>query len=168
MKLLSSGLASACLACAVAGPARGQTVTFADLEGAVIIATMEFEESGLANGRMYSGIYRVEKQLIIGPGDTLQDTATRTSEGPRGTRVQHDSGSFTLGKPKQMSNFGGGHALYLFSNGTLVLLRTYNCRIRAPYAREKGGDVEMTGAFGGHLEHWTQKLISSSCHVSKR
>jgi hypothetical protein len=136
---------------------------------------------------MYSGTFRTDRQLIIGPGNTLRDTVTRTAEGSFGTKVQHGSGSsFTLGQPVQMSNFGGGHLVYLFSNGTLVLLRTYNaggqkleiaftrgpsglyCRIRAPFAREKGGDVEFTGTFGGHLEHWTQKQISSSCRVSKR
>jgi hypothetical protein len=83
-----------------------------------------------------------------------------------------------------MSNFGGGHAVYFFPNGTLVLLRSFeaggqkleialtrapaglSCRICAPYVHEKGGDVEMTGAFGGQMEHWTQRLTSSSCRIS--
>jgi hypothetical protein len=177
-----------CLACAFATPAWAQIVTLADLEGSMIDTTVAFEQSGLSNGRMYSGIiFRVDRQITFGPGNMLQFTVTRTVEYPRGgTRVQHGSGSATLGQPGEVSNFGGGHTVWLFSNGTLVNLRTYkaggqkieitftrsaaglSCRVRAPFAREEGGDIEMIGTFGGHLQHWTQKQISSSCRVSKR
>jgi len=186
MPIRQAVLASTCAAFVAVAPAWGQTVTLEDLRGSVIEATLVFEQHGLANGRFVSDTYRVDRQMTFGSGDTVQDNVTRTVEGAKRTRRQSGSGSYTLGQAREVSNFGGGHVVYLFSNGALTILRTYKeggqkveiaftrdpagigCSIRAPYAREKGGDVQMTGLFGAHLQHWTQKQISSSCRVSKR
>jgi hypothetical protein len=94
--------------------------------------------------------------------------------------------SFTLGHPRQTASMGGGHAVWIFADGVLTMLRTYKvggfkmsiafarhetgltCSIEAPHAREVGaGNIRRESAFGGSWEIISAKQISSSCKIRK-
>jgi hypothetical protein len=172
----------------LAPPAWAAGVTLADLEGALVETSVVYDRTGRWGDRVVSGSLRDDRKITIGPGGSLQNTVVHTMSGPGGTSVRQESGSFTISKPKQVQNLGGGDAVWIFENGTLTLLRTYRsgaykteivftrgttgiaCKVRAPFARENGtGSVEMTSAVNG--QSWqviSAKQISSSCRVTKR
>jgi hypothetical protein len=175
-------------ASAVAAPAWGQPVTFADLQGATIEASVVHHQVRRRDGQVVSGETRQTWRTVIGPGDTIHSTSSNTAYGPRGSRSSAPrSGSFTLGKPRPVSDLGGGHAVWAFTNGTLNYLRTYRaaggykrtfsftrsgagltCTIRTAFAREDGvGNIDFESPMGGRVEILSSKQVSSSCRVSK-
>jgi hypothetical protein len=172
----------------IATPAWSQPVTFADLQGATIEATIVSHQVRRRDGQILSGESRQTWRTVIGPGDAIQSTTSTTASSERGTRTSAPrTGSFTLGKPRPVSDLGGGHAVWAFTNGTLNYLRTYKgaggykrtftfsrgasgiaCTIRTAFARETGvGRIDMESPFGDRVEILSSKQVSSSCRVSK-
>jgi hypothetical protein len=173
----------------IATPAWSQPVTFADLQGATIEAVVVMQQLRRSGGQTHSGESRQTWRTVIGPGDTIQSTSSTTASSPRGTRTSAPrTGSFTLGKPRAVSDLGGGDAVWVFTNGTLNYLRTYRgaggykrtftfarraggltCTVRTAFARESGvGDIELESPVSGsRVEILSSKQVSSSCRVSK-
>jgi len=172
----------------IATPALSQPVTFADLQGATIEATVVYQQVRRRDGQVLSGETRQSWRTVIGPGDAIQSTTSQTSSSERGTRTSAPrTGSFTLGKPRTVFDLGGGDAVWAFTNGTLNYLRTYrgaggykrtftftraggglNCSVRTAFARETGvGRIDLESPFGGRVEILSSKQVSSSCRVSK-
>jgi hypothetical protein len=154
----------------------------------VIETSVAFERTGrLPNGMTDSNRMRIDHVITIGPGDTLQDTTETTITGAAGTKALHSSGTFTINKPREVHNFGGGHAIWIFADGQLTLLRTFisggrkteitfrrtnaglSCNIRAPDARENGtGDIALGGYSGQAYQIISSRQASASCRVTKR
>jgi hypothetical protein len=169
-------------------PARAwaQAVTLAELQGAVIEVTIEYEVVGQRNGRPFSGRSQDHRKIVIGPGDTEHDVDTTTWFSARGPRVSAPrSGSSNLGQPKVARALGGGHRLLLYESGVLTLMRTFKvggykteirlargaegftCAATAPMMHESGTDnTRLDSAFGGEVEILSQKQISSSCRIT--
>jgi hypothetical protein len=170
--------------------ARAAGVTLVDLEGAVIETsvvydrTIRLQDQGVVPSRLQH-----DRTITIGPGGNLHSTLVHNISTPRGLVVRRESGSATIGKPKQVQSLGGGgDAVWIFENGTLTLLRTFRsgaykfeiaftrgasgilCKVRAPYVRENGtGSIEMASAGNGqNFEVISERQVSSSCQVTKR
>jgi hypothetical protein len=172
----------------IATPALSQPVTFADLQGMTIEAAVVYQQQVRRDGQVFANRMRQTWTTVIGPGDAIRSTSSNTSEGPRGSRTSAPrTGSFTLGKPRTVSDLGGGDAVWAFTNGTLNYLRTYrgaggykrtftftraggglNCSVRTAFARETGvGRIDLESPFGSQVEILSSKQISSSCRVSQ-
>jgi hypothetical protein len=186
-----SSIASAILLGAgLAPPVWAAGVTLADLEGAVIETsvvydrTIRLQDQGVIPSRLQH-----DRTITIGPGGNLHSTLVHNISTPRGPVVRQESGSATIGQPKQIRSLGGGgDAIWIFENGTLTLLRTFrsgaykmeivfargatgiSCKMRAPYVRENGtGSIEMASAGNGqNFEVISERQVSSSCRVTKR
>lgn len=186
----ASSIASATLLGAgLAPPVWAAGVTLADLEGAVIETSVTYDRAGRLGDQVISGSLQHDRTITIGPGGNLRNTLVHTMSTPRGSVVRQESGSATIGKPKQIQSLvGGGDAVWIFENGTLTLLRTYrsgaykmeivftrgttgiSCKVRAPYARENGtGGIDIASAGNGQRFQLTSaRQVSSSCRVTKR
>jgi hypothetical protein len=169
----------------------GQTVTFEELEGAVIEATVVRRQIIRRDGRVFPVKFQNNVKIVIGADEKFDVIASSVSDTPRGVRKGRTiSGSMTLDQPREMAtrNLGGGHALWVFNNGTLTNLRTFGkgafkrditfarvaggftCVANEGFAREEGGgplvmnslvdDVPVT------IISWKQ--ISSVCRVTKQ
>jgi hypothetical protein len=174
---------------AISTPGWSQPVTFAELQGTTIEAIVVYQQVRRRGGEAFSGQSRQTWRTVIGPGDAIQSTSSTTASGPRGTGTSAPrTGSFVLGKPRAVSDLGGGDAVWVFTNGTLNYLRTYRgaggykrtftfartgagltCRVRTAFAREDGvGRIDFEAPVGnGRVEILSSKQISSSCRVSK-
>jgi hypothetical protein len=180
-----------------AAPAWSQTVTFADLQGSVIEASVVYDQTvrwAGAGRDVRQTRLQTDLRTVIGPGNAITDTWTVMVTSHRGTRQSTpETASYTLGRPQQVSNLGGGHAVWTFADGELTFLRTYKtggykrtiafaraaraaggaggltCTIRAPVAREEGaGEIRTESPFGGELEVLSRKQVSSTCRVTRR
>jgi hypothetical protein len=169
--------------------ADAQGVTFADLQGAVVSASVTYMQSRRSERGEFTGEVRQEWRLRLGPGDAIQYTSTITSVGRRGSRSSApNTGTARLNRPGNASSHGGGHGLWVFMDGTLTFLRTYRedgaykrsisfrrgaggftCNIRTAFARENGrGAVRLASPVSGaRIEVLSSKQIASSCRVSK-
>jgi len=172
---------------ALSNPAWAQAVTLADLQGAVIQASVTYEIHARWKGREVWNHARDVRRITIGPGVNGRSESTRTVTNSRGTQTfPSQSTSFVVGQPKAVSNLGGGHILWAFDGGELTLLRIYGtggfkvsfafarvrgdlvCTIRASYPRETGaGNTEFESAAGGRFEIISATSTGSTCSVSK-
>jgi hypothetical protein len=168
-------------------PACGQSVMFAELDGAVVDVSVSYQNVAYWNGRKVSTQSTSNRTIIIGPGDTGRVTWTMTSRGSRRTSTTAPATySFTLGRAREVASMGGGHGVWLFDDGVLTTLRTYQvggykmsirfsregtgfaCSVDESHAREIGaGRIRRESAFGGDWEIISAKQISSSCSVRK-
>jgi hypothetical protein len=168
-------------------PAWGQTVTLADLDGAIVETSVGYQNTARWNGQNVSTQSRTDRKIIMGPADMGRVEWTMTSHSSRGTRTTAPkSYSFTLGQPRETASMGGGHIVWLFNDGVLTLLRTYKvggfkmsitfarhdggltCSIQQAHAREVGaGNIRRESAFGGSWEIISAKQISSTCRIRK-
>jgi hypothetical protein len=174
-----------------APPASAQTVTFADLEGAVIEASVTSHQKRLNDGEEKSGQVRQDWRFVIGPGERLQYHSTVTSFGRGGGSRSStpETGTARLGRPGQAKNFGGGDGVWVFEDSTLTFLRTYrgeggyrrsirfrrdaggfSCTITTAFARENGrGSIRFTSPVdGASAEILDARTIASSCRVAAR
>jgi hypothetical protein len=111
---------------AAISPAWGQPVTLADLEGIVIEARLVRQQTHLREGRERSSQVQDDFTIEIGPAGSIHQTINPTSHTARGSRKGKTvSGSFTLERPQETTNSGGGHAVWIYEDGTLTFLRTF-------------------------------------------
>ena len=168
MRLESEFVCAAILA-ALTTPAWGQAVTLADLEGAVVEASVTYQNRALWRGQPISNQSRSDWKITMGRDGAGRVESTMTVHNERGSRTTSpSSSSFIAGRPTQTSGQGGGHRVWIFNNGVLTMLRTYisggfkvsvafargaqglTCTIRAVHAREVGGgNIRRESPFGG-------------------
>ena len=168
-----------------ADAAFGQTVTLAELRGATIQSRVVYLMEGLrGDGRPFSSQDSFDNTVTINSEDSLTNRTTIAN----GNRVINSfSGTFTLGKPREVQRSGGGHAVFLFEGGKLTMLASFRtggfkrtitfargaggleCSVSAPFARETGAPIfEWTTPNGANVRVIHIKPISSSCQVSQR
>jgi hypothetical protein len=152
-----------CLSPVVATSACAAGVTLADLDGAIIETSVVYDRTGRRGDVIVSGTLRDDREITIGPGESLQHVHTMTMSGPGGPSVRQESGSYRINKPRQTQSLGGGEGVWVFEsvwvfefeNGTLTLYRSRGyktkteivftrgttgiaCKMRASFARENG------------------------------
>jgi hypothetical protein len=168
-------------------PAWGQAVTLADLDGATIETSVGYRNTARWRGQLVSTRSRSDRKILIGPGETGRVEWSMTSQGPHGTRTTAPTSfSFTLGQAREIASMGGGHSVWIFNDGIITNLRTYQvggyklsitfahkdghltCATQELHAREMGaGNIRRESAFGGDWEIISAKQVSSSCKVRK-
>jgi hypothetical protein len=162
----------------------GQTVTLAELQGAVIHNKVIYQQEGLrGDGQRFSSQMTFDNTVTINSESSLTNATTITI----GDRVTDSfSGTFAVGKPREVSRSGGGHAIFVFEGGRLTLLSTFRaggfkraitftrgagglrCSVSAPFARESGAPTfNWTTRSGFDVRTVNLKSISSSCQVSQ-
>lgn len=182
-------LLPAALLTALPAAAEAQTVTYAELEGAVVQASVTYHQVRRSDGEDVSGLVRQDWRFVIGSGERIQYESTITAFFRRGSRSSTpETGTARLGRPGQTAQHGGGDGVWVFANGTLTFLRTYrgeggykrsihfsrspsgySCTIKTAFARENGrGAIRFTSPVdGGRVEMLSAKTVSSSCRVAK-
>jgi hypothetical protein len=175
---------------AAISPALGQAVTLADLEGAAIEVRLLRQQTVLREGREHSNQFQNDLKIEIGPADRIQQTNTTTAYTARGTRKgKTTSGWWTLERPRETTSRGGGHGVWIFADGTLTFLRTFqggalkrvfaftgggagglNCTATQTFAREQGvhGIVLESAVDNVPIVILSTKPISAMCRVTKQ
>ena len=171
----------------IAGPACGQTVTLADLEGVVVQASVSYQNHARWNGKEIQNHSRTHWTITLRrDGAGRSEWSTTVQNAGRSYTSAPISGSFTVAQARQAASLGSGHALWVFDNGVLTLLRTYRaggfklsiaftqnsghlaCTIRAVNARETGaGNTRRDSPFGGEYEIISATPTGSTCNVTK-
>src|SRR5262245_1747532 len=101
--------------------ASAQEVTFADLQGLEIRATVIQQRQQRSDGVVGSHRARQELFVGIGPGDKIRHTQVVNISSPKGDSSKTHTAEFELGKPRP---FRDGQAVWVFANGELRRLRT--------------------------------------------
>ena len=171
----------------IAGPAWGQTVTLADLEGVVVQASVGYQNHARWNGKEIQNRSRTHWTISLGrDGAGRSEWSTTVQNAGRSYTSAPISGSFTVAQARQAASLGSGHALWVFDNGVLTLLRTYRaggfklsiaftrssgrltCTIRAVNLHEIGaGNTRRDSPFGGDYEIISEIPTGSTCNVTK-
>lgn len=172
-----------------ASAAMAQPVTFLDLDGQVVTATVVYDRTlrRLDNGRVVNNTSTQTITLTIGPGnliDQVHAVAVTGADGrPRGSNSF--SGTFELNKPRKGR---GGEVIWIFDDGKLVRLQTFEtggrrvtiafkrspagltCSIDAPFAKEEGADtIQNQAALGNFkVQLLSVKQGKTQCSVAKR
>jgi hypothetical protein len=164
-----------------------QTVTLAELEGAVVEATVIREQWARRNGQEFSGRFEADVKLIIGSGGKIDGTTTATYHSPRGVRKgETQTFSTTIG---QVLETARGYRVWVFADGTLTLLRAnartggfrrtitfsraaegLTCTASDAAVRETGAaNIVVRSPFDGlPTTIIREKPISSTCRVTKK
>jgi hypothetical protein len=161
-----------------------QTVTFADLKGAVIHTLVRYQQVGSRNGRPFRNQVETKQTISIISDQTA--TVTTVFKNDAGQTSPTRSGSFTFGESYERP---GGHHLWTFQDGELIHLQTFKagglrstitftrnsdkgivCTLRSVHLRESGvtGWNWTSPIVGGDIQMESIKAISSSCEVSLR
>jgi hypothetical protein len=173
---------------AVADAALSQSVTVDDLEGLVVEAAIDRDQTVRLRGRTFPVKVHQRWKLSVGTDKTVEFSMQPTARGPRGTRTaKASSGMFTLEEAVEVQSRGGGEAVWKFADGTLTFLRTFpsgayrvsfafarangrlTCAADSAYARENGrGAIRLESPFGGgEVTIVRERQVSSRCTVSE-
>jgi hypothetical protein len=180
--LLIVGLGALC-----ASASAQQPVTSADLVGAVMKASIIYERVDRRSGRESSAKFQEDWTIEFVSKDTIQGTRVTTVHRPAGTTrfPPEGGGRVTLGRPREVSNRGGGHVVWIFDSGVLTALRIFergavkhafavtrsgtgfDCRASISFPREDGSrTIVFRGVNDGV---WTEIVsanqAASSCRM---
>jgi len=165
-----------------------QTVTAADLEGAVVEARVTMDQQIQRDGRQF-GVQLVQQiRIAFLPENQIDWSVAPISHTPRGAKPGPvRKGTTTLGKPRDTKFLGGGQAIWIFEDNTLTQLRTYAgaggykqvitfsrqdqsiaCSIRATFVREEGvGRVALRSSIDDvPVNVISAKQVGASCRVA--
>jgi hypothetical protein len=162
-----------------------QEVSFADLQGTEIKATVVQQRQYRRDGEVGSHRARQELFLAIGPGEKLRHTQVVNITSAKGSSSKTYSAEFVLGKPR---NFRDGQAVWVFVDGELRRLRTLDtggqvvvfsfahagdglsCKVAMPFAREDGGGSLRTTSTNrsGASEILSSKELSTECRITRK
>ena len=167
--------------------ARGEELTFADLDGAVVEARFVRERMNRIQGREFEVRVDTDVKLVIGPGERIERTIAITMHTPRGIKKSPTEKSVhALEKPTETLSRGGGHGVFVFVDGALTAMRTFKsgglrltiafsrgeqsltCNATQAYARENGVDrIVLENPIDGlPTVILSSKQISSTCQVT--
>ena len=184
----SVGLAARWRPAAAAAPARAQAVTFADLNGLTIEATIVRDQVVRREGWKFTTENTVHWKVVIGPGDAIENTVSQTSVTSRGDhKAKPVTNAYVLGTEQELKSQGGGTGLWEFADGTLTYMRTFRqgayrasvafargadgltCTFTDTLAREGArGDIVMESMIdGSEVTVLRSKLLSTNCRVVK-
>jgi hypothetical protein len=134
---------------AVSAPASAQQlIALAELQGKIMQATALSDRVMRRDGRQFPEQYQTDWKIIFEPGDTIDVTFIGTSSTARG-KVQSpiDRWRPKLEQPRETPTRGGGHMIWIFDNGALNFLRTYEGgAMKASFTFARGGEVPTCAA----------------------
>jgi hypothetical protein len=165
--------------------ARAQQVSFEDLKGRTIeVTTVQLRHIRTIGGEAQQRTTHFMKTVVAPDGKILHSHTLNheTLSGPARPGSMTHSGAFTLEKPQK---FRDGTAVFIFSEGSLVRLRTidtggqrwtvafardgdkFTCKADGGFAREDGrGAIQSTSSLTGNpVVILSVKPVSSSCRV---
>lgn len=161
------------------------SVAINDLEGAAISASTTHERVTRRDGRERQDQYRLEWSIRFISRDTIHTSLVATSYNARGANSKKNEATVNLARPKATKSRGGGHMLWVFENGVLTFLRTYQgggmkarfavtrkpggftCSATASWPREVGVPSIMLNSFDKQpMEILSEKLVASTCQVT--
>src|SRR5262249_13727184 len=140
----------------------------------------------LRNGREGSSQVQDDFTVEIGYAGSIHQTVRPVAYSVRGRREgKIQSGVFTLERPRETRNSGGGHAVWIFEEETLTFLRAFqggaikrtfaftrtldglNCIAGQSFAFEQGvrGIVRLSGIDNEPIIILSAKPVSSTCRV---
>ena len=138
-------------------------------------------------GREFPARLESDLTLLIGPGDQIQRTWTRTIHTPRGKiQGKPQTNLIKLERTRELGSMGGGHGVVVFGDGTLTFLRTLKggalkrdvaftrgaqglaCIATEAFVRESGvGAIFFDSSIDGvPMIVVSAKQISSTCRVT--
>jgi hypothetical protein len=162
-------------------------VTIAELQGAIIRTRVLAQQEGLHNGLPFRNTAETNLSITINSPSSLTATAVDTAHNPRGDRSSPSrSGTFILGKPREVQGPLSGHRLWIFEDGKLTTLGTFqgggfrttisfsrgtdglHCVIHSALAHESGVDGWrwVSPVTGETIQMKTRTPIESSCTVT--
>jgi hypothetical protein len=163
-------------------------VSLADLEGTVVEVRSKHSRVVRREGRDIPNQVQRDWRITFMSDGKFHSTTTPTVYGKGGVRKgKTTAGIYTLEQAKFVKPRGGGHALWLFEDGTLTHLRTFqgggtkrtiafahaidglSCRATESIVREDGvtGVIAADGD-GRQLQILASKQISSNCRITKQ
>jgi len=166
-------------------PGVAQEITFDDLKGRTIeVTTVQLRQIRTVRGEAQQRTTHFLKTAVAPDGKILHSHTLNheTLSGPARTGSMTHSGTFTLEKPQK---FRDGTAVFVFSEGSLVRLRTidtggqrwtvaftrdgdkFTCKADGGFAREDGrGAIQSTSSLTGNpVVILSVKPVSSNCRV---
>jgi hypothetical protein len=164
-----------------------QSVTLIELQGKIMQATALSDRVMRRDGRQFPEQYQTDWKIIFQSSDTINVTFIGTSSTARG-KVQSpiERWSAKLEQPRETAARGGGHMIWIFDNGALNFLRTYEggamkasftfargaglpaCAASVLWLREVGVSAIIMKSFvdNARVEILSSKQASSSCQVT--
>jgi hypothetical protein len=157
-----------------------------DLEGAAIKASTIHERVLRRDGKERQDKFRIDWSVRFLSKETIHASIFATSYNARGTHSKKNEATVNLARPKETKSRGGGHMLWVFENGVLTFLRTFQgggmkasfavtrtsagftCSANASWPREVGVRSIMLKSFVDEqpMEILSEKFISSTCQVT--
>jgi hypothetical protein len=167
--------------------AAGQAITVADLEGAIIEAEIVRAQTVRRDGRTIDLRIRQSWRITVDVDNVVSLKTRTTSYGPRRTREEQQSGTYTLDEPQHIKSRGGGEAAWTFADQTLTFVRTYpsgarrvtfvfarvsnglTCAASFAFARQEGGAPVRVKSLSGHEQTIVRaQQVSSNCKVTQK
>ena len=165
----------------------GQSLTISDLEGAKIQVKLITEMlMQVRDGPRFPQTGQSDWNITVEPGTKISWSFQQTSHTPRGTNVgQKGTHSALLDQPW---NTVDGEAIWQFTEGTLIFVRSYKngganrvsiafrqdgqhitCSASIVFAREHGkNSLTMNSVIDGSpITIFSWKTVSSSCEVTR-
>ena len=156
----------------------GQPVTFAELDGTVIDATVVRQQWTRREGRENSSVLQIVIKLVIGPGNEITVMTTPTSRVSGETRQGPTRTTSTM--LEQVTKRDRGHTVWTFADGTLTFLRAntiagafrrdfvfarsdegFKCTARDTIVREKGvGNITTYSVIDGRETEFFMRSTS--------
>jgi hypothetical protein len=166
-----------------------QPVTAADLVGSTVKVSVTSDRVMRRDGRQFPNRYQTDWTIDFISEDTIRPTFIGTSYSPRATNKTPPEGGrlIVLGQPNEINSRGGGHRLWIFNDGVLTFLRTYeggsmkatiavtrsgegfSCTASVSWPREVGVQTIRLRSFvdNASIEIVSAKQSASSCKISK-
>jgi hypothetical protein len=161
-------------------------VAMNDLEGAAINASTIHERVLRRDGKERRDKFRIDWSVRFISKETIHATIVATSYNARGVNSKKNEATVNLARPRETKSRGGGHMLWVFENGVLTFLRTFQgggmkasfaltrnaagltCSANASWPREVGVQSIMLKSFVDQqpMEILSEKFISSTCQVT--
>jgi hypothetical protein len=162
-------------------------VTSSDLVGAVMQVSVTSERVMRRDGRQFPSRYQTDWTIEFISEDTIRVTFLGTDTGPRGiNKSPLEGGTVNLGSPNKTVTRGGGDQVWLFSDGALSYLRTYEgggmkgtfsvtrtgetfvCNANVSWPREVGVPTIVMRSFvdNAKIEIISAKQSTSSCKIN--
>jgi hypothetical protein len=161
-------------------------VTLKDLQGSVMEASTTHDRVVRREGRERANKYQLAWKIRFISADSIHTSTVATSYTARGTFSNKNEVTVDLARPRETKSRGGGHVLWLFEDGVLTFLRTYqgggmkatfavtrkgeglDCTAKAIWPREVGVPSIMLRSFVDNkpVEVLSERQIASSCRIT--
>lgn len=182
-------LAACAFGCVLATATHAQDrVTLAELEGVVIEIKVVRQQVLHAKGKTYPNRFHLGVIVTVGGDEDLSVRADVVNHTPTGEhKSKPETIAVKLQKPGAAQMFGSGTGMWLFNEGKLTYLRTFQngaykrdvtikrtaqqltCEVKEGFAREEGKPNIMWNSShdGSLIKLVSDELVSATCAIRK-